>query len=79
MKLALVPAAAVAALAIALTPALAQQIGHAAPYHQAQPYRHGTPSFGSDPSFGNRAGIDNARAYGRCVEDLGYGRYEYCD
>ena len=32
----------------------------------------------SDPSFGNRAGINYARATGRCVIDLGYGRYEYC-
>jgi hypothetical protein len=32
----------------------------------------------SDPSFGNRAGLNNARRTGRCVEDLGYGRYEYC-
>ncbi len=33
---------------------------------------------GSDPSFGNRAGINAARRTGRCVEDLGYGRFEYC-
>src|SRR4051812_28263026 len=33
---------------------------------------------GSDPSFGNQAGINRARASGRCVEDLGYGRFEYC-
>ena len=33
---------------------------------------------GSDPSFGNRAGIDYARRTGRCVADLGYGRFEYC-
>jgi hypothetical protein len=32
----------------------------------------------SDPSFGNRAGIDYARRTGRCVVDLGYGRFEYC-
>ena len=32
----------------------------------------------SDPSFGNRTGINTARSYGRCVEDLGYGRFEYC-
>jgi hypothetical protein len=34
---------------------------------------------GSDPSFSNRAGINAAQRSGRCVEDLGYGRYEYCD
>jgi hypothetical protein len=32
----------------------------------------------SDPSFGNRAGINTARRTGRCVADLGYGRFEYC-
>jgi hypothetical protein len=31
-----------------------------------------------DPSFGNRAALRNAQRTGRCVEDLGYGRYEYC-
>lgn len=33
---------------------------------------------GADPSFGNRGGINSARRSGRCVVDLGYGRYEYC-
>src|SRR4051812_33031331 len=33
---------------------------------------------GSDPSFGNRSGINAARRSGRCVTDLGYGRFEYC-
>lgn len=33
---------------------------------------------GSDPSFGNRQGLNAARRTGRCVEDLGYGRFEYC-
>ena len=32
----------------------------------------------SDPSFGNRNGLAAARRTGRCVVDLGYGRYEYC-
>lgn len=74
MKLALIPAVAIAALAFAVSPGLAQHADHPAPYRQAQPH-----FFGSDPSFGNRVGIDQARSYGRCVEDLGYGRYEYCD
>jgi hypothetical protein len=34
--------------------------------------------FAADPSFGNRAGINTAKQTGRCVEDLGYGRFEYC-
>jgi hypothetical protein len=80
MRLAVIPAA-VAVLALALTPALAQQKkrqplnieppGYAQPY---APQWSGRP----DPSFGNRVGIDNARASGRCVVDLGYGRWEYC-
>ena len=32
----------------------------------------------SDPSFSSHAGLRAARRSGRCVEDLGYGRYEYC-
>jgi hypothetical protein len=32
----------------------------------------------SDPSFYDRRGINAARRTGRCVADLGYGRYEYC-
>jgi len=31
----------------------------------------------SDPSFVSPGYVRN-QAYGRCVEDLGYGRYEYC-
>ena len=80
MRLAVIPAA-VAVLALAPTPALAQQKkrqplnieppGYAQPY---APQWSGRP----DPSFGNRIGIDNERASGRCVVDLGYGRYEPC-
>jgi hypothetical protein len=83
MKLALVPAAA-AVVALAMTPALARseqlQPLQGASYWQ-QPYRPApAPRWnGSDPSFGNRTGIGNARTNNRCVEDLGYGRYEYCD
>jgi hypothetical protein len=32
----------------------------------------------SDPSFGDRRAFQAARRSGRCVVDLGYGRYEYC-
>ena len=80
MRLAVIPAA-VAVLALVMTPALAQQKKRQPlaiePPSYAQPYapqRSGRP----DPSFGNRVGIDNARASGRCVVDLGYGRWEYC-
>jgi hypothetical protein len=71
----------------AATPALAKSKKHhrvvAAPY--AAPYASAPyPSAPfvtrnvADPSFGNRAGINYARGTGRCVADLGYGRYEYC-
>ena len=83
----IVSLAAALAIAFAATPALAKSKKHhrvlRAPY--AQPYAYG-PYPGapfvsrnvSDPSFGNQAGINYARSTGRCVEDLGYGRYEYC-
>lgn len=85
--LALAPAA-VAALALTFSPALAAPKKHRIHQGYAQPH-YGNPVYGpfegwtsrnvsSDPSFGNRAGIDAARRSGRCVEDLGYGRYEYC-
>ena len=32
----------------------------------------------SDPSLGHPSAPDVSRYTGRCVEDLGYGRYEYC-
>ena len=79
--------AAAAAIALAATPALAKSKKYHRAYHgyYAQPYAlapySGAPfvsRYVSDPSFGNRAGINYARRTGRCVVDLGYGRYEYC-
>jgi hypothetical protein len=32
----------------------------------------------SDPSLGHPSAADISRRTGRCVEDLGYGRYEAC-
>ena len=83
----IVSLAAIVAIAIAATPALAKSKKHRhvarAPY--AEPYGYapysGAPLASrnvSDPSFGNRAGLNYARSTGRCVEDLGYGRWEYC-
>jgi hypothetical protein len=80
-SIALVVAATVALVA---TPALAKSKKHhrAHPDYYAQPYA--APYGGwtsrnvSDPSFGHRAGLNYARGTGRCVVDLGYGRYEYC-
>jgi hypothetical protein len=68
--LALVPLLAV----LAATPALAKTAQPQQGY--AQSYRGWTSS---DPSFGYHPGLDRARQLGRCVEDLGYGRFEYCD
>jgi hypothetical protein len=80
MRLTLGPAA-LLVLALAATPALAQQTKRQGrtvePITYPQPLvppRSGRP----DPSFGNRVGIDNERANGRCVVDLGYGRWEPC-
>ena len=33
---------------------------------------------GNDPSFGHPTAASLSRATGRCVEDLGYGRFKYC-
>ena len=64
------------------TPALASGIP-AAPAIHPHPYTGSTPQGGWipwDPSFNQpHYGLDQARRLGRCVEDLGYGRYEYCD
>jgi hypothetical protein len=81
----LVSLTAVLAIAFAATPALAKSKRHhyhhrgyvAAPYHGS----YGAPWVSrnvSDPSFGSRAAYSNAARSGRCVADLGYGRYEYC-
>jgi hypothetical protein len=81
--LAIVPAAA-AVVALSLAPAMAKSKKHDRHGAYEQSYRHGAHHgsnsryVAADPSFGNRAGIDSARRTGRCVADLGYGRYEYC-
>ena len=72
-------AAAAAVVGTAVTPALAvssrmQERG----YTHAEPFRPHHRGFAADPSFGNRTGINYARQTGRCVGDLGYGRFEYC-
>ena len=33
---------------------------------------------GNDPSLGHPSAAGLSRASGRCVEDLGYGRFKYC-
>jgi hypothetical protein len=65
---------------VAATPALAQ---YAVPNIDPYPTTQSRPQGGWipwDPSFNQpHYGLDRARGLGRCVEDLGYGRYEYCD
>jgi hypothetical protein len=68
-----------AVVATAFTPALAANSRrHERSYVRAEPYRPLHRGFAADPSFGNRAGINYAKQTGRCVADLGYGRFEYC-
>ncbi|MEA2879217.1 MAG: hypothetical protein QOF14_4413 [Hyphomicrobiales bacterium] len=79
--LAFAPLVAAAAI-FTMSPALAQTTharGHQGQYQQS--YRGEGPSgwTGSDPSFGYHPNLNQARGLGRCVEDLGYGRFEYCD
>ena len=82
MKRALVLTAAAALAALTTTSAFASprhqhQRGHVQGYVQAAPDRPFHRNI-ADPSFGNRAGINYAQQTGRCVADLGYGRFEYC-
>jgi hypothetical protein len=81
----LIVLAAAAALAVTATPALAKSkkkhvVVHPGYYaaEQYAPYPAWTTRNVADPSFGNRGAINYARSLGRCVEDLGYGRYKYC-
>ena len=91
MKLFIVPLAA-AAIALTAAPAPAKSKKHRMQghHHYSQSYHGGGYGYGggglyggwasrnvSDPSFVS-PGYLRARASGRCVVDLGYGRYEYC-
>jgi hypothetical protein len=69
-----------AASVLAVSPAMAQTAHQRDRVQTQQPYRQGGAGWNySDPSFGYFPNQDQARALGRCVEDLGYGRFEYCD
>jgi len=84
IKFALIPLA--AAIAIAAAPALAKSKTRHRSHQSPEAVRSvQAPDASvlisrkvSDPSFGNRLGYDHAKSSGRCVVDLGYGRYEYC-
>ena len=93
MKRLLVLAAA-AAVAITATPALAKskkkprvvQQGHYAQAYASGGYWGGVyaPVGGArwagrnDPSLGHPSAAALSRATGKCVEDLGYGRFRFC-
>jgi hypothetical protein len=84
--------AAAAAIAVTATPALAKSKKkhrmHTAYYGEVYtgPFGYwagyGAPVYGfgpgNDPSIGHPSAAALSRASGRCVEDLGYGRYKYC-
>jgi hypothetical protein len=78
MKRLLVISTSVAIVAATLSPALATNgKKHLRSYVEPNAYQTTYRGF-PDPSFGNRAGINYAKQTGRCVADLGYGRFEYC-
>jgi hypothetical protein len=77
----LIVLAAAAALAITATPALAKSKkkyrvnpGFYSQSYVPGPYWRG----GNDPSLGHPSAASLSRATGKCVEDLGYGRFKYC-
>jgi hypothetical protein len=79
----LVLLAAAAALVVTATPALAKskkkhRVHHGYYAEQYAPYPGWASRNVSDPSLGYNYGLNRARSTGRCVADLGYGRYEYC-
>jgi hypothetical protein len=80
---------AAAVIALTLAPAAAKsKKKHARAYPQQYGQTYGGPApyapYGwagrnvSDPSLGHPSAADISRQSGRCVEDLGYGRYEAC-
>lgn len=72
--------AAAAAVAITASPALAKSKSKHRAHHgqYAQVYVPGPHWRGNDPSIGYPSAAALSRATGRCVEDLGYGRFKYC-
>ena len=75
---------AAAAAALTLTPAFAKTKAHQrAEQSYQEPYRYDQAPdqsrTGSDPSRFYNPNFLRDQQLGRCVEDLGYGRYEFCD
>jgi len=88
MKILTLVTVAATATALSLAPAAAkskkkhppvypQQYGQSYGHAPYQPYGWTSRSV-SDPSLGHPSAADISRWTGRCVEDLGYGRYEAC-
>lgn len=88
---AILTAAAVLAVAISASPALAKAKKkiHVYPGHYygetyAAGFWNGIPApvvpgyWGNDPSLGRPSAASLSASSGRCVEDLGYGRFKYC-
>ena len=68
-----------AAAILVMSPALAETTRVRHQDQQSYRIERSSGSVMSDPSFGYHPNLDRARSLGRCVEDLGYGRFEYCD
>ena len=70
------------AVALTMSPALAKTAHPATRQSYQEPDAYAPAPYArwgySDPSY-TSPGYNQARRLGRCVEDLGYGRYEYCD
>ena len=79
MKLFTLIAIAATATAVTLAPAAAKSKKHYRAPGYGGGYGPGWRSRAvSDPSIGHPSSAAVSSYTGRCVEDLGYGRYEYC-
>ena len=90
MKLITLATIAATAVALALAPAAAKsnKKHHRLHHHYSQMQRGNDWNGGyyggwnsrnvSDPSLGHPSAAEVSRWTGRCIEDLGYGRYEAC-
>ena len=79
----LIALAAAAVIAVAATPALAKskkkhRVHHGYYAEQYAPYRLEQPQRLRSVVRAIASVINRADSTGRCVADLGYGRYEYC-
>jgi hypothetical protein len=86
MKILTFVTVAATAVGLALAPAMAKsKKKHPRTYPQQYGQTYGHQPYGaygwtgrSDPSIGHPSADQVSRWSGRCVEDLGYGRYEAC-